>query len=367
MQPSRPSHAVRPFTALMLALVPAIVFVRCGLWPSFPDLPDSGPTDARLDSRADAADALAADARDVREAGMDSTPDVAMPTDGGFRNCMSAPPSGPFTFERLSATAAAVTGARDLAFDGRGRLWTVGVNVTSLDPMGMSTDLTMMPVNGSGLRFMSNGDLAIVANSIADGGSLKFVDRMGAIRTVVMGLMLPQGVAVDGMGGVYFTDSLTNSVMRLAPGAMMPDMVSRDVPTPSAVALTPDFSRLYVGSSSTSRVYYIDLTAAGMPIGMATRYADGSPNLAATGLAFDSCGYLYATDRPRGRVVRIAPGGGSILEIASDMSLFPVGLAFGAGAGFNATSLYVMDAGRGEVYRLNIGVEGAPIVMPPRM
>jgi len=241
------------------------------------------------------------------------------------------------------------------------------VNVTSLDPMGMSTDLTMMPVNGSGLRFMSNGDLAIVANSIADGGSLKFVDRMGAIRTVVMGLMLPQGVAVDGMGGVYFTDSLTNSVMRLAPGAMMPDMVSRDVPTPSAVALTPDFSRLYVGSSSTSRVYYIDLTAAGMPIGMATRYADGSPNLAATGLAFDSCGYLYATDRPRGRVVRIAPGGGSILEIASDMSLFPVGLAFGAGAGFNATSLYVMDAGRGEVYRLNIGVEGAPIVMPPRM
>ena len=50
MESPRDPLTIRPFTALLIALVPALLLARCGIWPTFPD-------DLRRDAGADVRDA----------------------------------------------------------------------------------------------------------------------------------------------------------------------------------------------------------------------------------------------------------------------------------------------------------------------
>lgn len=105
---------------------------------------------------------------------------------------------------------------------------------------------------------------------------------------------------------------------------------------------------------------------------------DGSPGAITTlatvqsaafdGLALDACGNLYAVDQGNSRIYRLELDGsanpvsdatdildGNIQNIAN--------VQFGRGDGFESTSLYAAGV-PGVVYRLDVGVPGAPIPLP---
>src|SRR4051812_33865396 len=106
MESPRQPITIRPFTALLIALVPALMLARCGIWPTFPDdLRRDAGADVRQDGdsglRVDATADVGMDARDV---GADiPVVDVIADAgpDGNFMMCPPAP-AGPFTLENFS-------------------------------------------------------------------------------------------------------------------------------------------------------------------------------------------------------------------------------------------------------------------------
>lgn len=348
---SRYRSPIPSLTALAFILLSLVAFAHCGLWPDFPDRPSR---DAAIDA-IDAADVVgdASDGGSRRDGGMD-----AMDASDANPACIAAPPGGPFTPEMVFPGA----NGRDLAFDGRGRLYTGGPRIVAIDSMGTRSDYSTSDVYGIGLRFLPSGELAVTSAAVGVESALRIVGTDGTIRIAGSGYGLPSGLAVHPRGDVYFSDTSANTIYRLDGASGMITPVSMDVATPTGVVFSPDYARLYVGSPSRSAIYYFDVADDGS-LGRAQPYVSGL--FSANGLAFDRCGYLYVSDRDRGRVLRVPPGGGSFIEITTPGTSFtPWGLAFGRGNGFESNALYAVDSASGAIYRLNVGVEGAPIVAP---
>jgi len=99
---------------------------------------------------------------------------------------------------------------------------------------------------------------------------------------------------------------------------------------------------------------------------------DGSPGTvsevttiggAPDGLTVDACGHLYVVDQQNSRLYRIRlTTGGNAVGTPTLLADFPTGVTnaqFGRGPGFSETATYA-SGNSGTVYRLEIGVPGAP-------
>jgi hypothetical protein len=379
MESPRRPWTVAPVTAALLGLVPATLLTRCGIWPSF----DPALLDAGIDARD-----TGAPHPDVPDAGMPDAgmPDAGMPdvmaledaptdtglTTGGFRTCPTPPPAGPFA---VQFAVAGTLSARDLVFDGRGTLAIGGTQLVLVDDMGMrtpvSTDAGALYIYG--LNLLPDGRF-VASSSGAGPTAIRAIDLSGAVSPLVPpetfqadagmfpGAIL-RDVAVHPNGTVYIADVYSSRVYRIAPGSSRLETLS-NVSTPTGLALTPDARQLYAGSRA-SQVFVIDLTADGEAMSPARVYADLRGTTATgEGIAFDECGYLYVSDQSANNIYRVAPGGTSFDPVVETRTmdggrLSPWGMAFGRGGMFDTQSIYFVDQGSGDVYRVNVGVAGA--------
>ncbi len=400
---SGPLGAARTF---MLVAIPALILARCGIWPSFPDELLSGdggvPTgdvradgDATSDVRTDVVPSeggfsdVPSDSRDA------SATDVPAATWNGFRAC-PMPGMGPFALEPAFAPDAGVFNprntARDLTFDGAGRMI-----VAARDP---GTNGTLYSVNSDGrettlyasasslisaVRFFDNGDI-IVAGTYGVGMPASLVPGVSVLNPMGMvqgrfqfmgALGYPWAIAVNSNGSVVVSDFQTNGLAFFANRmvmAAMPTSITADtgLNNPRSLAFSADYRKLYVASDiMAGTITEFDVDAMGLPTTMGRRvYAMGLTF--PRGMAFDECGNLYVADSAgaNGRIARIQARTGVVETLVN----FPVpmgamgsdarSIAFGAGAGFSDTSLYIANAREAVMQKVDVGVRGQAIPRP---
>jgi sugar lactone lactonase YvrE len=337
-----------------------LLLAHCAIWPSFPDELVRG--DGSFDGSRDGGGPFDGGNADAR----DGATDAVAQDSGAFQTC-PAPSTSTFPLTTFAPAGRAPV-ARDLAFDGHGALFAASaVGLVVFDSTGAVTSM----VTGSDVTtavavrpWTSPGELVVatLGSAFPPVAGVAVVDASSgsAVSPVLRGFMAPGGVAVRGDGMVFISDTAGGTITRVTPSGAA-SVATTAVLAPTGLALTPDGRRLFAGTSMGSGIYVLDIDAAGRVLGDPHLYV--STLLTGEGLAFDVCGYLYASDRTMGRVLRVPPGGGSFDTIASAPmgTMFrPTGIAFGAGAPFSTTDLFVADA-LGSIFVLHIGVDGAPL------
>jgi DNA-binding beta-propeller fold protein YncE len=164
----------------------------------------------------------------------------------------------------------------------------------------------------------------------------------------------PRGVAVDGDGNVWVTDTGTHRVRKFAPdGSPIASFGSRgrgprQFVEPVGIAVGPDGS-VFVADAGNARIqkFAPDLSfVAEFPIPQwADRDPRNKPYLAAL-----PDGRLLATDGPHGRVLLIGQDGavqGQVERVGEVPLFFPAGVAYDAERGY----VYVTDSAAGFVAR----------------
>jgi sugar lactone lactonase YvrE len=143
---------------------------------------------------------------------------------------------------------------------------------------------------------------------------------------------VPEGVAVDGAGNVYITDSQFPAVFKVTPGGVQ-TMVGHGFSYPSGIAVDGS-SNVYVSDPFIPAVFKIT------PAGKQTTVGGGynTPD----GLALDAAGNVYVADPFNAVVFKITPGGkqttvGGKLISPTAVALDPAG------------NIYITDTGTDSV------------------
>jgi sugar lactone lactonase YvrE len=187
-------------------------------------------------------------------------------------------------------------------------------------------------------------------------GSIVEILPGGTVQTLVSGIPTPSfGVAVDGAGNVYYTDTAANTVKEIvaANGVVSPSStvkaVGPSITAPEAIAVD-GLGDLFV----TNGLHVYEIPAVNGAPG-STAVTVGSGWTSPLGVAVDSSGNLFVTDA--GDILN--PNAGTVAEVTASGGTFgpsstvttvvqnlnsPGGLAVDA-----AGDLYVADTGDGEV------------------
>ncbi|MGY1712806.1 SMP-30/gluconolactonase/LRE family protein [Geodermatophilus sp. SYSU D00758] len=210
--------------------------------------------------------------------------------------------------------------------------------VSRVGPDGAETVVVEVEQQPSGLGWLPDGSLVLV--SMKDRRVLRFAD--GEL-TVHADLDAHCGGHLNDMvvdaGGHAFVGDFGFDLM--AGGAPAPASLKRVDPDgsvtvvaeglnfPNGSVITPDGGTLLVGESFGNRYSAFDLAPDGSlsnrrtwarfgpePTGSTTEEVIGQLVVAPDGCTLDADGHVWAADAIGGRVVRVAPGGGVVDEIA---------------------------------------------------
>jgi gluconolactonase len=179
-------------------------------------------------------------------------------------------------------------------------------------------------------------------------------------------LNAPNDVTVRGDGNIYFTDpnwgtrkDVDHAPMgayRVAPDGTLSRIL--DLENPNGVALSPDGTKLYVGSDSLAKIYVMPLDASGAP-GAATVLIDGAtiPRglKVPDGICVDDAGDLYvpSNDDSLKDIAVFDPAGHPLGRIA--IPFRPSNCTFG---GADRRTMYVTTLHA--VYEVRVPTPGAP-------
>lgn len=239
------------------------------------------------------------------------------------------------------AQAAALTNPMGVAIDGVGNLLIADAGLSYIVklPVGCSslscetivggglTSITGVAIDGSGNLFvLSGGSSGSVTELPWDAAANNF----GAQTTVATGLSLPaaspSGIAVDGSGNLYVTDTGNHRVVELpwsasasSYGSPIPLFSGGGSSAPSGIAVDGAGS-LYVADSGTQTLVEIQ------PDGTQTTLASG---IHALSVAVDGSGEVYDSDAAANTITRLPWNGtsfGAPVILASGLSQ-PSGLA----------------------------------------
>ena len=212
-----------------------------------------------------------------------------------------------------------------------------GVNAFDFTVTVETNTTTGTPPNGA----VGAGSPNVLVRTFAGfGGSFGFVD--GPVASARFGSFV-QGLAADNAGNVYIADFHNNSIRRISPSGIV-SIVAGTANTgggsavdgtgdiarfngPSAVAVTPDGTVLYIGDANNNKIRRISLNPFSDPTnptnwtvatiaGSGTQStADGPGNVASLvlpeGVCLDSFGTIYASEDAGNRIKRIDFQGGN--------------------------------------------------------
>lgn len=412
----------------MLALVPALLVARCGIWPSFPDelISGDGGTDARSDATSEGGEGGidGGDAGDAaREASTDgsdaSDADAAAPSWYGFRSCPA--PSNTMSavepaFPRSSGAdggadggdagftvVSGITSPRDISFDGAGNMIVAGRDGTGgltgafiVSSAGVVRTFYSSPQgNVTGARYLTNGSV-VLAGSYPMGASvlpgITVLDSTGMVQSrLAFPTGFPWALVSQSNGGFTVFDSQLESQIVQFTSSTLPMTLPTRVDTTMAVAPGPtqqraaamsaDNRHMFVVSQDNGLIHEYEVTEAGVITGSSRRvFANLGNSAFPRSIAFDECGNLYATTTATvgatqtGALVRIPARGGTPFTLATfEQTDSQRTIAFGQGTGFSNTHIYVADVSLQIIRRVPIGIAGQPVnvpgvgmMMPPR-
>jgi hypothetical protein len=282
-------------------------------------------------------------------------------TSGPGLDC-EALPAGPLTPELLGG---GFNGSEDLGFDGAGGLALKGgEQVVIVGPDLNDTLLASGLPQTYGTRFAVNGDLLV---AVPGAGKLQAISPEGVITDLVGGLEGPNGLYVDPTGVMWVTEFSGSRVVRFDPQLNKSVVYSGpDALTANGVVYDPDRGLLFFTSYGAGRLLKLVVDEQGQ--------AQGDPVLVAAlggaaldGLALDVCGNVYAVDQANSRLYRMNLDAEAELvgqpELLAQFASNVANAQFGRGPGWDPESLY-LSGNPGDLYRVVVGVEGAPIGLP---
>jgi sugar lactone lactonase YvrE len=278
---------------------------------------------------------------------------------GGSADCSNIP-AGPFN-PMLAIDV--FSGSEDIAFDGKGSI--AGKNQQEIilaEAMANTIVIAMNVPTAYGLRYRPDGFLVVAlpqANKIVE------VSPQGMVTDLVTGLDGPNGIYPDFDGNVWFTELPADRVSRINPDKSV-DVIVQGQPANGANGVVYDAKRklLFYTNYNAGRIRSVDMSGA-MP---------GAPqdvveiqNASLDGLVMDACGHIYVVDQGNSRLYRMqldaagAPMGQP--ELLADFPQNVANAQFGSGPGWDSMTLYA--AGNpGAVFAVPIGVPGAPVPTP---
>jgi len=252
------------------------------------------------------------------------------------------------------------SGSEDIAFDGAGSLFGKdGANLVRLLPDGgtFTSEIAAPLTEGAfGLRFSPSGDLFIALP-----GSGKIVvttpnppgQGPSTVTDFKSGLGTPNGVHVDSAGNLWVTEFGAGRVIRIDPGGDSTTIAS-GVAAPNGVVLDETRNILFFTSYSAGQLLRTDPAGGGEVV-----LVGSIGGTALDGLALDACGNVYAVDQGGSRLYRFdLDASGTLIGDPVLLAVLPDNVAnaqFGAGPGWNATSLYAAGT-PGVVYEVPVGV-----------
>jgi hypothetical protein len=281
---------------------------------------------------------------------------------GGQDFDCDAIPEGPFDTETILMD---FSGSEDLAFDGAGNLALKQEGAVMLVTSdGQGTMLADGFPQIYGTRFLTTGDLLV---ALPQQGVLQTIAPDGTVSDVAADLESPNGIYVDPTGAVWVTEFGGSAVVRFdAAWNKTTIFQGPEAGSANGVVLDPARGLLFFTNYGAGRLLRIAVDAQGQPSGQPAEVGT-IPGAKLDGLALDACGNVYAVDQGNSQLYRFRLDAmGVATGEPENLTNFPKNTAnvqFGAGAGFDPESLY--GAGNpGEVYRVAVGVPGAPIGLP---
>lgn len=257
-------------------------------------------------------------------------------------------------------------GSEDLGFDGAGGLALKGGEQVEIVDADFNTSLlaTGLP-QVYGTRFAINGDLLI---ALPQSGKLQAITPEGMVSDVATDLESPNGLYVDPSGAVWLTEFGGSQVVRFDAEFKnkVPVYQGPDAASANGVVYDPDRGLLFFTNYGAGRLLKLEVNDEGEANGPAVEIAT-IPGAALDGLVLDACGNLYVVDQGNSRLYRAWLD--AQVEIVGEPELLAefddnvANAQFGWGEGWEPESLYVIG-NPGSLYRLAVGVPGAPIGLP---
>jgi sugar lactone lactonase YvrE len=173
----------------------------------------------------------------------------------------------------------------------------------------------------------------------------------GTLKTVGFGFTSPQGVAIDGAGTLYVTDTGTNTVVEVPQGCASSSCqrtLDGGFYLPYGVAVD-GAGNVYVADSGNNRVVELPSGCTSSACEIAIGRGWNFP----FAVAVDSAGNVFVEDFGNHRVERVAVGGGAQTTVVSNLQ-FSYGIALDA-----AGDLFVADFGNQLIFEVPAG-GGAP-------
>ncbi len=274
-------------------------------------------------------------------------------------DCTSVP-GGPFA---VSTQFMPFEGSEDLSFDGQGGLaGKRGPTVIVVDGEGNELASYEDPGSAFGLRYDGAGDV-LVAHF--ESGFIARIAPDGRSTTFASGIPGVNGLYPDFDGNVWVTDF--SRVLRYDDDGNPTTIVEDGAATgANGLVYDPDRGVAFFTNYGGGRIAKVDIGNDGAP--GAVTALDTVNGALFDGLSLDVCGNLYAVDNGNARVYRLmldenADPLGDATDIVDGNMQNIANAQFGRGPGFEATSLYA-SGNPGIVYRLDVGVPGAPIPLP---
>lgn len=282
-------------------------------------------------------------------------------TTGGF-DC-DAIPMGPFEPEYLGG---GYNGSEDLGFDGHGGLALKGGDQLVIAGPDLNFDFL---INGLpqvyGTRFAKSGDILL---ALPQQGKIQAVTPHAMITDVADGLQVPNGLYVDPTGAVWVTEFGGGRIVRFSPDFATKTVVYEGIDATSAngVVLDPARGLLFFTNYGAGRLLKIAVDDQGQALGP-PEWIVTQQGAKLDGLVLDVCGNIYAVDQGNSILYRFWLDDQAALvgvpELLAEFDDNVANAQFGWGDGWEPESLY-LAGNPGEIYKLAIGVPGAPIGLP---
>jgi gluconolactonase len=255
------------------------------------------------------------------------------------------------------------------AFDDKGNLWMVSIesgNIEKVTPDGQCTTAAETGGEPQGLKFHDGKFYGVDRKRgvfTLDPATGKVEDYMRYFNNE--NFHGPNDLIFDEVGGIYFTDPWGSSVLHPTGGLyyVSPDKkitrLADNLHFPNGVTLSPDSKTLYIGDFNAQQVIAVPILSPGtIDVGFAHVAAHLNGGWGTDGMTTDANGNVYIAHYMAKEVV-VLDSDGFIVGV------IPLPDAAGAqttNVAFHGGYLYITEAGKNEVWRVKMSVEGAPLL-----
>jgi gluconolactonase len=243
----------------------------------------------------------------------------------------------------------------------RGELYRVAPDGAAFEQVATSGGFTLgVALDGAGALYSCDlAHAAVYRLSLATGALERFSDGGGGMR-------VPNFPVVDARRGcLYVSDS--HDPARAGPGIWRIDLESgatdlwygKPLVFANGMALEPGGDALYVVETWAQRIVRMPIGAAGP--GTPEPVAEGIERVP-DGIAVDVRGRLYIACYEPSRIYRCDPATGAVEVLLDDPTAHV--LCHPTNCAFRGTELFTANLGRWHLTRVDVGVEGAPLLEP---